>query len=161
MKYLNELQLAYRCCSPLILGLLIVAQGGCSASSGASTPSHIIVPREIPLGLAIRADFIPRAPDRFALMVLGDCMSCQAHVLVLRRFKHETPRFIITTHKELVKSLSKEWPGVPVVLDEARRILPEYCYSITPQLMLIDRGRITDASIGAMDCQTKWESWNR
>ena len=45
--------------------------------------------------------------------------------------------------------------------DPKHRILPGFSYLVTPQLFLVEGGKVADAAIGALDCDAKLEVWSR
>lgn len=93
------------------------------------------------------------------LMIVSDCSKCSAQVLKLKEHWKAPKRYLLTAKQEAVGELKADWKGLPLILDLHREIVPEYCYSITPQLLLVKNDRIADGAIGAIECANKWDEW--
>ena len=120
------------------------------------------VPNQIPIGTQIPLSSLPNAASRrVVVMVVSDCSSCSNQVLKLATYRHEVERFVLTADAKLVGNLKKEWPGTPVVCDPNHEILPEYCYAVTPQMFLVEDGRVKQEAVGAIDCASEWDRWNQ
>ena len=143
----------------IVLLAVLVALSSCTPHTQIASDT-IIVPQEVPIGTVINVRPLRQTPNHFVVMVVGDCTSCTSQVLKLRRHKKELARYVVTAHTEAQSTLKREWPGLDVIVDDTRKILPDYCYSVTPQMFLVDGNRIVDGAVGAMDCSAKWDRWN-
>jgi hypothetical protein len=152
--YANKLRI------PGMLAILPVLIS-CRIGGLAATSDTIVVPREVPVGTLVPTNRLSNSKEEIVLMVVGDCSSCSSQVLNLKRHSHEIHRFVVTIHSELINSLKKEWPSATVVYDAKRTLLPEYCYTLTPQMFLVKDERILDGAVGAVECESKWDEWNK
>jgi len=141
--------------------ILVLLGTSCRVNHIAAGSEVRIVPTQVPVGTPVATNKLPHAPSRVVLMVVSDCQNCSAQILKLAHHKNEVTRYIVTVDPTLVKSLRREWRGLMVVPDPQCIILPKYCYYITPQTFLVRGGRIVDEAIGAIECESKWDEWNK
>ena len=70
-------------------------------------------------------------------------------------------KYAVCASPSAALQLRREWPGTTVMADPKHRILPGFSYLVTPQLFLVEGGKVADAAIGALDCDAKLEVWSR
>jgi len=153
----QRIQLAYKV---LLAGLAGVLSVGCRPDLPADN-QLIFVPQSVPNGTTINTQPLGKnLPRTFAVALVSDCDSCSASRLQLPRSQESIHLFIVTAHKNQLVELRSEWKGVPVVSDEDMSILPAYCYTLVPRLLLIEGNAVKDSAVGAVECKDKWRQWN-
>lgn len=148
-----------RCIHFIALPMATIGSQGCSMSAP-RTADSIVVPLEVPIGTKVNVAKDAVMPNRYVLVMVSDCESCSADVLKLSSLPREMPKVVLTIHPELKKRLAAQWKGCAVKSDPEMKLLPSFCYRVTPQLILVNHGLVADSAIGAAESSQKWRAWN-